>query len=297
MSQADNQSDLHIDKTRFISAIEYTAGETGFSPALIEKDYFCSVVLDYFSKFPDIGLVFKGGTLLAKVHAGFYRLSEDLDFSLPIDVSSTRKQRSNLVKPSKAMIERITDRFPDICVECELKGSNESKQYNAQLRYKSILKGGTDKILIDIGLRECLNCKPNQEKINTIIQDPFLKKDLMPSFNFLSLDKSEAYAEKMRAALTRKKLAIRDFYDLHHARSLNLLDFSTKYFLETLKLKLSLPNLMIHDFSKQQIDSLEKKIETELLPTLSNNFQSSFDLKETISWLVAYKEKHLHPVQ
>ena len=56
----------------FAEAIGFTSAETGFIPGLIEKDYYCSVLLQ------DLGsagadLVFKGGTLLAKVHAGFYR--------------------------------------------------------------------------------------------------------------------------------------------------------------------------------------------------------------------------------
>ena len=42
-------------------------------------------------------LVFKGGTCLSKVHADFYRLSEDLDLIIPvndhIDISDDRKQK------------------------------------------------------------------------------------------------------------------------------------------------------------------------------------------------------------
>ena len=61
-------------------AIRFTAEETGFAPRLIEKDYFCSVILEALAA-ADVPLVFKGGTCLAKVHSGFFRLSEDLDFS------------------------------------------------------------------------------------------------------------------------------------------------------------------------------------------------------------------------
>lgn len=64
----------------FQEAIRFTAAETGFTPRLIEKDYYCSVLLEDLAALGP-PLIFKGGTLLAKVHAGFYRLSEDLDFS------------------------------------------------------------------------------------------------------------------------------------------------------------------------------------------------------------------------
>jgi len=64
----------------FREAIRFTSAETAFSTRLIEKDYFCTLMLSYFSTSAE--MVFKGGTCLAKVHAGFYRLSEDLDFAI-----------------------------------------------------------------------------------------------------------------------------------------------------------------------------------------------------------------------
>ncbi len=40
---------VHDDSDLFREAINFTAAETGFLPRLIEKDYFCSVLLNYFS--------------------------------------------------------------------------------------------------------------------------------------------------------------------------------------------------------------------------------------------------------
>ena len=65
---------VHEDADRFREAVRFTAAETRFLPRLIEKDYFCTLLLGYLSA-ADCSLVFKGGTCLAKVHAGFYRLS------------------------------------------------------------------------------------------------------------------------------------------------------------------------------------------------------------------------------
>ena len=75
----------------FLEALNFTAAHTGFSAQLIEKDYFCTVLLQYLATTGV--LVFKGGTCLAKVHTGFYRLSEDLDFTIPLPVDANRKQR------------------------------------------------------------------------------------------------------------------------------------------------------------------------------------------------------------
>ena len=68
--------------------MQFTAAESGFIPRLIEKDYFCTVLLAYLSEAAGDELVFKGGTCLAKVHAELYRLSEDLDSSIPIPVDA-----------------------------------------------------------------------------------------------------------------------------------------------------------------------------------------------------------------
>jgi len=141
-TKGNKRINVHLDTGLFTSAIEYTSAQTGFTPNLIEKDYFCSVILEYLSKQSPASLVFKGGTLLAKAHAGFYRLSEDLDFTLPITAAAKRKQRSNLVKPLKSIINDIHNAIPNVTIEKELAGSNESKQYNAELNYTSVL---TDK--------------------------------------------------------------------------------------------------------------------------------------------------------
>jgi predicted nucleotidyltransferase component of viral defense system len=46
-------------------------------------------LLEYFADRAST-LVFKGGTCLAKVHAGFYRLSEYLDFTIPSPLDAMR---------------------------------------------------------------------------------------------------------------------------------------------------------------------------------------------------------------
>ena len=71
--------DLHKDHGLFHEAVSFTAARTSFLPRLVEKDYFCTLLLEYLLPLND--LVFKGGTCLAKAHTDFYRLSEDLDFT------------------------------------------------------------------------------------------------------------------------------------------------------------------------------------------------------------------------
>lgn len=100
----------HEDRELFRTALSFTATRTGFAERLIEKDYFCTVVLDYLAGVE--GLVFKGGTCLAKVHAAFYRLSEDLDFVIPMQTEATRRQRSARTATLKRAISELPARLP-----------------------------------------------------------------------------------------------------------------------------------------------------------------------------------------
>ena len=85
---------VHKDLDLFREAVRFTAAESGFVPRLIEKDYFCTVVLAYLAGAAGGDLVFKGGTCLTKVHSEFYRLSEDLDYTIPVPVDTPRNECS-----------------------------------------------------------------------------------------------------------------------------------------------------------------------------------------------------------
>ncbi|MBN2124216.1 MAG: nucleotidyl transferase AbiEii/AbiGii toxin family protein [Deltaproteobacteria bacterium] len=62
------------DPDIFREALSYSEGITGLTASLIEKDYYCSLILHHlFSR--ETQLIFKGGTCLSKVYADFYRLS------------------------------------------------------------------------------------------------------------------------------------------------------------------------------------------------------------------------------
>jgi len=115
------------------AAIRFTAETSRFLPRLLEKDYFCSVVLEAFTE-ADTSLVFKGGTALAKIHSGFFRLSEDLDFTLPMPPEATRAARRRAIEPFKAVLAALPGRISVFEIAQPLRGHNDSKQYNAARR-------------------------------------------------------------------------------------------------------------------------------------------------------------------
>ncbi len=105
------------DSVLFREAIMTSERETGFPTPMIEKDYFCTLVLDHLLSNGENRLVFKGGTCLSKVHASFYRLSEDLDFVIPMAAKASPQMRSNAFTPVKAAMESLPGRYPAFRVD------------------------------------------------------------------------------------------------------------------------------------------------------------------------------------
>jgi predicted nucleotidyltransferase component of viral defense system len=205
----------HDEHGEFVESVRFTAGETQFSEALVEKDYFCSLILRELYNSTEHALVFKGGTLLNKTHAGFYRLSEDLDFSISVPAEATRNERRALMKPVKTLITQIAKKL-SLRISTELSGKNESTQYQAEIQYDSLLLGNHGTIKLDIGLRENV-LEAQSLSAKTLLQDPFAQDKVLPDFRIVGLSRNEAYAEKIRAALTREYPAIRDIFDLDYA--------------------------------------------------------------------------------
>ena len=71
-----------IPKTKLRKYFEDIANKTGFDLSMIEKDYYITEFFKELQNYPNIWLMFKGGTCLNKIYLWYYRLSEDIDFSV-----------------------------------------------------------------------------------------------------------------------------------------------------------------------------------------------------------------------
>ena len=174
------------------------------------------MVLEYLAA-SDAGLTFKGGTCLAKVHGGFYRLSEDLDFSISTPPNATRKERTRRAGTAQADRWRLPRHLPGFQIVEPLRGANESTQYNAVVGYESLLDSHVEPIGIEVGLREPILTAPHRGSAKTMLLNPVNGRPLIDAFPVSCLSYQEAMAEKLRAALTRRDVAIRDFFDVDHA--------------------------------------------------------------------------------
>src|SRR4029079_9111031 len=136
MMADDQKPPIHEDRDAFRQALEYTAAEKPFNARIIEKDYYRSLALPDFEPLFSAWLVFKGGTALSKVHAGFYRLSEDLDFVISIASDANRATRRAAVEPVRRHLNELAARAVLFREAEALKGANLNSHYTAVLAYE-----------------------------------------------------------------------------------------------------------------------------------------------------------------
>jgi len=258
-------------------AIRFTGEETGFAPRLIEKDYFSSVILEALAE-ANVPLVFKGGTCLAKVHSGFFRLSEDLDFSIPTAPDSTRGVRSRAIAPVKAIVDGLPNSVPGFELRAPLQGHNASTQYNATLGYRSLLAPRTETIAIEIGLREPTLTPPERFQVHTVLLHWVQGGALVETFPARCLTYAEAMAEKLRAALSRQEVAIRDFFDVDHAVRVAGLDVADAELVRLLRSKLAVPGTGAVNVSPERLDDLRQQVDAQLRPVLRPREFDLFDV-------------------
>ena len=276
---------LYEDADYFRSCIAFTARERGFDPNLVEKDYFCSLILSSLSGVEG-DLVFKGGTCFGKVFLDFFRLSEDLDFSISLPPTAKRSHRRIAIAVYKSALDALPEQLPGIALKEALTGRNESRQYIAVVEYASLISPGKGRIKIEIGLREELLVVPSSCLVQTLLVDSVTGAPVLPPFHFPCIDQQEAWAEKARAALCRRDVAIRDFFDMDYALREGHVDLWSPDFVALAQQKLAVPDNDPVALSPERKASLELQTQTELRPVLRSRDFEQFDLDRIWTTLV-----------
>lgn len=255
------------DRDIFREALAHSEAATGFTATLIEKDYYCSLILNYFFN-GDTSLVFKGGTCLSKVYVDFYRLSEDLDLIIPVTMNTPRNEKRAEMEPVKRMFDKLPKMVPGIVISEAFIGHNVSRQYIGCFEYRSVVIEKQERIKFEVGLREPLLSPSVSNAARTIVVNPFSGQSLFPVFTVRAIAIREAYAEKVRAALTRKEPAIRDFFDLFYAVHKMGMDFHDLDFLSMVRAKLAVPGNAPVDISTERKRNLDRQLDGQLKPVL-----------------------------
>lgn len=286
MADGTQGSWYHDDLRRFVDALRYTEAATGFSARLIEKDYFCSLVLHDLLAMFEQGLIFKGGTCLSKVHAEFFRLSEDLDFSVSIRSDASRGDRRRVSTPFRVHLDGLPQRHSLFALD-ELLGHNSGRQYNGRFAYRSAVTGDVEHIKVEISLREENLLPVEFFTARTLLRDPHSGGPMVPAVKVRALHLNEAYAEKVRAALTRPEPAIRDFFDIDHALRGGLFNLGEQAMVELVAAKLAVSGVDGVDLGENRIAILRSQLATELRPVLRTVDFDAFNLDAVILALKA----------
>jgi len=280
----------HEDAQMFRDALGFTESETGFSARLVEKDYYCSLLIEDLLGARVEGLAFKGGTSLSKVHADFYRLREDLDFNISTPLDAARSQRSKRVAALKGHLAAIGKRVPCFQVVDPLRGYNNSTQYGGRVSYRSLVTGQDDFIKLEISVREPVIEPTERLPARTLLLDPFRRAPALDAIDVSVLSCREAYAEKLRAALTRREPAVRDYYDVDHAVRNGRIRPEDRGLIELVRRKLAIPGNQPVDVSHEKLESLRRQVAAQLKPVLRARDFAEFDIERALEMVRRFAE-------
>ncbi len=87
-------------------------------------------------------------------------------------------------------------------------------------------------------------------------------------------------------ALTRRDVAIRDFYDIDYASRKLDLHIDDGEFIRLVRQKLSVPGNLQVDISQPRLEVLRQQLEGQLRPVLREKDYSDFDLERAIRTVI-----------
>lgn len=226
---------LHNDKENFDIAIKAASRHFNVSPAIIEKDYYVTLVLSELAKqVPD--LLFKGGTSLSKCHKIIDRFSEDIDITLDSNHHSQGKRKNlkytiieicntlglNLLNESETRSRRDYN-----CYKIDYSASHSLPGLNPQLLVETvfIVKAFPDEIKqASSMIYDYLKAIGNEDAITQYQLQPFDIR--VQTLNRTFVDKVFAICDYMLDSKTERQS--RHIYDLSRLLTLVDLDDSLK---------------------------------------------------------------------
>lgn len=262
----------------------------GLLPATIEKDFYLTRLIWALAVELGEGLLLKGGTCLSKCDLGYHRMSEDADFTLPLE-GTTRYKGTNA-----RQMNRVRDALCKIApaVGLVLESPDGERHDRAShvlwtLKYPSELAFGQSAIIVEVSLRTVL-LPPRRVALHQLLQGPVVA-DYDAAYCW-ALAAEEVRAEKVRAAYTRSQPELRDFYDLHLLANAGA-DFTSPAFTALVDAKLTevgtapLSEQPVRfGLSSKQQSALQAAISRRLAPMLRRS-DPSFDLESVLRFFDA----------
>ncbi len=196
---------LYQDKELFSQLINKISKEKGISEAIIEKDYFVSLILNEIAK-ANINIVFKGGTSLSKCFGLVNRFSEDIDLSCESklsqrDIKSINHSIVKIVKDLGFVLENEKD---------VLSGMDYNK---FEIKYPALYESNGLKQNVIIETVFSINAYPIENKyVSNIIYDYLKKNNLLNKISFKDVEPFEIKTQSITRTFVDKIFALCDYY-------------------------------------------------------------------------------------
>ncbi len=270
----------NLSKEQFLTLLK-KSNTDNFDLYKLEKDFLLTLILIKFGEhYSD--LIFKWWTCLNKIYFPYFRLSEDLDFV--INTELWRSGRKRLLKHYEENF--INDLLQlNITIKQERTKFDEYKLAMFVFEYASTLDNSLQTIKIDISLKKNLILPSVQKSIKAIYKDSVLEEPFFDDHTLQCIDIKESLAEKIRAGLTRKEPAIRDFFDIRYVKNNSPFDFEESIFKNLVKSKLQ--EVSFEYTIDWMYDLLEQQVITDLKPVLNDTYD--FNLHEIYQFVLSFK--------
>ncbi len=127
-------------KKNIINIVNDYSQEFGIAPQFVEKDYYVVKVLSEISKinYPDLKVVFSGGTCLSKAYNKIQRFSEDIDFRIHINKSFTRAEKKAFCN---FILEKLDNKEDYHIILESIKKGNENNFFSFEIEYAKLYEG------------------------------------------------------------------------------------------------------------------------------------------------------------
>jgi hypothetical protein len=141
-----------------------------------------------------------------------------------------------------------------------------------------------------VGLREPLVQPIEQGAARSLLLDPVSGQDLVPSVTAPCIAMVEAFAEKFRAALTRRDVAIRDYYDIWYGVTHIGVDPQDAELVQLVRAKLAVRDNPPVDVGEERLRQLRAQLDTQLRPVLRPADFDEFSVDQAIEVVVRMAE-------
>lgn len=196
---------LHKNKEDFTEAVQAVSRGLNISLALVEKDYYVTLVLKRINEEVS-GLIFKGGTSLSKCHKAINRFSEDIDLTL--DSEHLTEGQRKIVKPT---IVKICDEL-GLSIN-NLENTRSRRDYNCyQISYPLLFENDEIDPVIKVETVFIQECYPEEVKTADSLIGEWLKANgfakQAEEYGLLPFD---IHVQTMERTLVDKVFALCDY--------------------------------------------------------------------------------------